>query len=526
MAQKYYNSAETAKILGKSVDDVKKMLERRELHGYRDGADWKFKVEDIDRLAKSSPPKPAAEEEGGDVLLSEVALGQSDPGLSGTVIGMSGVSPIVTDSDIRLAESDIQLGEQAKTPIPKKKGDSDAKGTKFEELNLSLEDDLTLEDSAAIAGHPAAGGSSAVELGGKEESDDELVLAGSSTGSDVTIGGDSGISLVDPSDSGLSLETPINLGAVSDGSLKLADSDLAPGSEVAAEGTLSAIKADDDFLLTPLEEVGRHGGFGKRLAGDRPGGRGRGAVRDRRRQRRLDGRHARRRPQRAADAGLGRGRPPGRFSGVGRSAGGAGRRRPAGPNLRGFPGILLHGLADHRAGGLHVRVDVLRHDDVRPAAEHLELARGLPGQQRADGYHPRLARNVSSRHTPCAVHRQRAHETFWPGFAARPKGAPPPPLRILARSDTIPGMYETFEHTADVGIRARAGSLDELFAEAAKGLFFVMLANPEAVRAVEEVTFASLGRRRRRTPPRLAGRVALHVLRPAARAGGVSGAGG
>ena len=254
MAQKYYNSAETAKILGKSVDDVKKMLERRELHGYRDGADWKFKVEDIDRMAKSSPPKPATEEEGGDVLLSEVALGQSDPGLSGTVIGMSGVSPIVTDSDIRLAESDIQLGEQAKTPIPKKKGDSDAKGTKFEELNLSLEDDLTLEDSA-IAGHPAAGGSSAVELGGKEESDDELVLAGSSTGSDVTIGGDSGISLVDPSDSGLSLETPINLGAVSDGSLKLADSSLGPGSEVAAEGTLSAIKADDDFLLTPLEEV-------------------------------------------------------------------------------------------------------------------------------------------------------------------------------------------------------------------------------------------------------------------------------
>ena len=66
MAQKYYNSAETAKLLGKSVDDVKKMLERRELHGYRDGADWKFKVEDIDALAKSSrrsrlpPTKPAA----------------------------------------------------------------------------------------------------------------------------------------------------------------------------------------------------------------------------------------------------------------------------------------------------------------------------------------------------------------------------------------------------------------------------------------------------------------------------------
>ena len=66
------------------------MLEHRELHGYRDGADWKFKVEDIDRLAKDAPPaKPAVEDDGGDVLLSEVELGQSDPGLSGTVIGLS-----------------------------------------------------------------------------------------------------------------------------------------------------------------------------------------------------------------------------------------------------------------------------------------------------------------------------------------------------------------------------------------------------------------------------------------------------
>lgn len=50
-------------------------------------------------------------------------------------------------------------------------------------------------------------------------------------------------------------------------------------------------------------------------------------------------------------------------------------------------------------------------------------------------------------------------------------------------------MYEIFEHTADMGIRARAGSLDELFVDAAKGLFSIMLANLDAVRAVEEVPF-------------------------------------
>ena len=48
-------------------------------------------------------------------------------------------------------------------------------------------------------------------------------------------------------------------------------------------------------------------------------------------------------------------------------------------------------------------------------------------------------------------------------------------------------MYETFEHTADMGIRARAGSLDELFADAARGLFSVMVENPDAVRPCQEV---------------------------------------
>jgi SHS2 domain-containing protein len=50
-------------------------------------------------------------------------------------------------------------------------------------------------------------------------------------------------------------------------------------------------------------------------------------------------------------------------------------------------------------------------------------------------------------------------------------------------------MYEIFEHTADMGIRVRADSLEELFADAARGLFSVMVENIDAVRAVEETTF-------------------------------------
>jgi SHS2 domain-containing protein len=42
-------------------------------------------------------------------------------------------------------------------------------------------------------------------------------------------------------------------------------------------------------------------------------------------------------------------------------------------------------------------------------------------------------------------------------------------------------MHEVFEHTADLGLRVRASSLDELFAEAARALFSVIVEDPTRV---------------------------------------------
>ena len=260
MAQKYYNTTETAKKLGKSVEEVKKMLERRELHGYRDGADWKFKVEDIDQVASQQPPQaPSAQEEGSDVLLSEVEMGQSDPGLSGTVIGLSGGGRNVTDSDIRVADSNVILGGDSQFPDLKPK--ESPKSPQFEDLQLNLEENLTLEDSNVGLESPPSGagrvgpGASDVDLAGKGLEDDDLVLGGSGVGSDVSIGGDSGISLVDPADSGFSLETPINLGPAAEEALELGEDNVVASSKTTKSGDSSGkMKTDDDFLLTPLEE--------------------------------------------------------------------------------------------------------------------------------------------------------------------------------------------------------------------------------------------------------------------------------
>jgi protein archease len=47
------------------------------------------------------------------------------------------------------------------------------------------------------------------------------------------------------------------------------------------------------------------------------------------------------------------------------------------------------------------------------------------------------------------------------------------------------GQAHTFEHTADLGLRIEAGTLEDLFETAARGLFQIIVANLDAVRALD-----------------------------------------
>jgi len=272
MAQKYYNSAEAAKILGVSPADINQMVLGRELYGYKDGSDWKFQTEDIDRVAEE---RGSGQGEADNVLASEIELGHSDPGLSGTVIG-SDKNRSAAESDIRLADSDVKLadekhgasdlnlldsGIELASPKPAEaKPSAAAKVSQFEDLDMTLDHDLSLEDSTPAAApakpakpaKPAASGDSAVDLSGKKLDDDDLVLGGSGTGSDISIGGDSGISLVDPADSGLSLESPLNLSSGEE-SLELGEDDLMGMASDLGPG--SGLKGEDDFQLTPMDDL-------------------------------------------------------------------------------------------------------------------------------------------------------------------------------------------------------------------------------------------------------------------------------
>lgn len=54
-------------------------------------------------------------------------------------------------------------------------------------------------------------------------------------------------------------------------------------------------------------------------------------------------------------------------------------------------------------------------------------------------------------------------------------------------------MHELFEHTADLGLRVQAGSLNELFAEAGRCLFSAIIENPEAIEPKQTMTVSIAG---------------------------------
>jgi excisionase family DNA binding protein len=277
MALKFYNTEKAAEMLGVSPAEVNQMREGGKLHGYRDGSDWKFKVEDVEKLASQRGPAPASDQPAdaaagetgggdtgqgeGDVLLSEVELGQAESGASGTVIGSPDSQTSEAESDIQLAGSDVNLAEGSDGGDGGEQAGS--KGSEFEELDLTLDEDLTLEDSQARSARSETseepGGDiadSSIDLSAKGEGleDDDLVLGGSGSGSDITIGGDSGISLVDPTDSGLSLEEPLELVGMGDESLELGEDDMISFSEDADTESPTELKSDGDFLLTPMDD--------------------------------------------------------------------------------------------------------------------------------------------------------------------------------------------------------------------------------------------------------------------------------
>jgi hypothetical protein len=203
------------------------------------GSDLKLAGSDIGLSEGDSDVSLAADDQGSDVKL---VAGDSD------VVGDE--DDFVTDSDVLADSGDEELGtsDTGRLSDPNLAEEDDA-------LELATGDSLALGDDDLLLEE----GSHASALDLEDDDEDDLVLSGSGIGSDVTLGaGDSGIGLANPSESGLDLaDVELDLGESGVDSLELPeddDDDVIALEEEADPDAATQLKADDNFLLTPVED--------------------------------------------------------------------------------------------------------------------------------------------------------------------------------------------------------------------------------------------------------------------------------
>ena len=270
MAGKFIELKAAAKQLGISIERLQELREAGEVHGYKDGVSWKFKPEEIARLAESlqSGGDPGGSDsfsaESFDSLLkldeeSESRDNLADSSLkiheelelddefesSSTVIGKDDADQLrlaaaaADEDDDDDDQSDVQPVRSAGKPSaakPDKAADLSDELALADELDFESDDALMLRDNDEV--HLSAGS-------------DDAVL-GDSDGSDLAIGGgDSGIGLANPSDSGLSLE------AESSAALELPEDEdmISLDDELGSLSDDAAILQDEEFLLSPSDEM-------------------------------------------------------------------------------------------------------------------------------------------------------------------------------------------------------------------------------------------------------------------------------
>ena len=304
MAQ-FYTLEEAARVLGMGPDELKQKAQAREVRAFMDGGTWRFRVPDIDELARrrglgsdpdlaptaraadaemdsesdfdlsaftlgssditespvaSAPPQPSglvpAED---DVLLDDLSL-PAGPGAlntSSTIIGagrspaesdirMVGASPGLSDSDVRLAS--------ARGGLP---------GSSAEIKSLTT-------PPAKPAPPPEEGESSDFELTALDASDEfESTPARKPGDSDVTgfAPAQSGINLGRPSDSGINLQSPGYSGFTASGvEMSPLDEDPSLASDEMSATALPVSKPifdDTDFELDAAPSSGGDAGDGR-----------------------------------------------------------------------------------------------------------------------------------------------------------------------------------------------------------------------------------------------------------------------
>jgi hypothetical protein len=275
MAQ-FYSLEEAARVLGMSPDELKSKAQHREIRAFLDGGSWRFRVVDIDELARrrglgsdaelrlSDLEDPAATPSSGDLEdldLSEFHLGVSKPDLGPDTMDLSAVkTPTGQPVEEASSEHDILFDDLSVPPNPVTGSSSVIIGMQSSG-KLPSDSDVRLvpdgikgsSDSDVRLASPSPdfkqASDSDVTLIRDDTADHGFLAQGSGTGS----GSGSGDTSVRPSPAvGSSAEVPA---AESDSDFELnPSSDLVDvlQPESGSDFELSALDASDEFESTPL----------------------------------------------------------------------------------------------------------------------------------------------------------------------------------------------------------------------------------------------------------------------------------
>jgi hypothetical protein len=234
MAQ-FYTLEEAARVLGMKADDLKSKAQAREVRAFLDGGSWRFRVADIDELARRRGLGSDA-----DVRLSDLEV---PDGSSGSVE--------IQDLDL----SEFQMGT-AKADLG-----AETKHIKaMKDPNDSSSDHDILLDDLSVPPGPVKGSSSVIigaPAPGKHPSDSDVRLVPESlkgsSDSDVQLAAPN---VRAPSDSDVTLikEDTADHGILGFGSSS-SETEVPPKSVLGSSAEVIAAESDSDFELNPSSEL-------------------------------------------------------------------------------------------------------------------------------------------------------------------------------------------------------------------------------------------------------------------------------
>src|SRR5262245_9358246 len=301
MAQKFTSTDEAVALLGISKDRLNQLREAGKVRGYRDGASWKFRAEDIEKLASEGIPSIEAEpsdlaldlddldEPQAPVKEAASAPAEQEPSLSGLDLDLA-------DDDEALASppSDLNLEDIDEPTVAADVEDEPALSLEDEpsdvlslddEDSISLSDSILLSESAlgmtskrppsTIIGKAELDLGSDLDLSLKDEGSDLK----SAPGSDILSaapGDDLALEMEPPSPSGEFEGLPeVDIDLEAESSRILAPEDAAKAKGGAAAAAAAAMS---DLELAPTDSDPGHGASNINLGGDSAVGTGSGIT--------------------------------------------------------------------------------------------------------------------------------------------------------------------------------------------------------------------------------------------------------